>query len=284
VAPKILIVIPTYGQFDYAIRAVRTALSSTRTLDPYVTVIDDASPERLSRERHKLPHSVDEPYGNFLVNLRYAKEEFGDKIYQLTFDENGGLTRSWNAGLNIARQMEFDFCCVTNSDVMFAHGWDGRLFDLLNSEKYDLVGPLTNAPGTEQTQYVGDYSVLYRKDKKDDLTHMDEVQNELYHQQGARHKAATLNGFCMVAFTRKWWANAYDDSHVFCPRNDFNSKGERNPTPLMTLNEYEFQRRLHAKGGKSGVCLGSYVYHYRAVSRGDKHKRGDWARIEQGTA
>lgn len=283
-APKILIVVPTYGQFDYAIRAVRTALSSTQTLEAHVAVIDDASPERMARERHEIPHSVDEPYGNYLINLRYAREEFGDRIYQLQFDENGGLTRSWNAGLQAAKDMDFDFCCVTNSDVMFAPRWDARVFDVLNSDKYQLVGPVTNAPGTEQGQYVGNYSVIYRKDKKDDLSHMADVQDELMFQQGTRTKEATLNGFCMIAFTKDWWANAYDANHVFCPRNDFNSKGEKNPTPLMTLNEYEFQRRLHEKGGKSAVCLGSYVYHYRAVSRGDKHKRGDWARIEQGVA
>jgi hypothetical protein len=40
-----------------------------------------------------------------------------------------------------------------------------------------------------------------------------------------------INGFCMLAKTQTWWANAYDAeaNQVFCPRNDFNSKSERNP-------------------------------------------------------
>jgi hypothetical protein len=47
----------------------------------------------------------------------------------------------------------------------------------------------------------------------------------------------------------------------------------------MTLNEYELQRRWKETGLKvRRRCLGSYVFHYRAVSRGDAHKKGDWVR------
>lgn len=285
--PTILIVIPTYNAFEYAARAVRTALAHTNYMRASVLVVDDASPERLANERHKLPHSVDEPYGNFLIYLKDLRYEFGDdRIFQATFDENGGLTRSWNLGLTMAREAAFDFCCVTNSDVMFAPRWDRDIFALLNADKYHLVGPVTNAPGTNQEQYVARYSVLYDPRKKDDVYHIAAVQDELRGAQSLRSKPTTLNGFCLVAKTRTWWDHAYDRDSVFRPRNDFNSKGERNPTPLMTLNEYELQRRWHAAGLRTGVALGSYVYHYRAVSRGDKHRKGDWARInkKEGTA
>ena len=65
-------------------------------------------------------------------------------------------------------------------------------------------------------------------------------------------------------------AHAYDAEHVFKPRNDVNSRGHKNPTPLMTLQEYELQGRWHAAGLRSGVVLSSFVFHYRAVSRGEK--------------
>lgn len=280
--PSILIVVPTYGQFDYAARAVRTALAHTSYMKATVAVIDDASPERLARDIH----CDGEPYGTFLINLKWLRQEFGDdRIVQMQFDQNGGLTRSWNAGLTLAREGAFDFCCVTNSDVMFAPRWDREIFSLLNADKYHLVGPVTNAPGTNQEQYVGRYSVVYDPKKKDDVHHIAAVQDELIAQQSLRSKPSTLNGFCMVAFTKTWWDHSYSYTDVFCPRNDYNSKGEKNPTPLMTLNEYELQRRWHAAGLRSGIALGSYVYHYRAASRGDKHKAGDWARInKEGTA
>ena len=264
--PKILIVVPTYGHFDYAARAVRTALANTRTLDPHVLVVDDASPDMPARVfDHVAPSDV-----------------LAERLRVFRVEARGGLTRSWNYGLRYANHRAFSFCCVTNSDVEFPIDWDREIFNGLNSAGYDLVGPVTNAPGTNAEQYVGRYSMLYEKEKAQE--DYNRVQGELLTQQRGRYKPTTLNGFCMVALTATWWANAYDVEHVFRPRNDFNSKGEPNPTPLMTLNEYELQRRWHEKGLKTGVCLGSYVFHYRAVSRGDRHKRGDWARIKEGTS
>jgi len=283
--PTLGIVIPVYGKFEYVLRAARSALENTKTFVPYLVIVDDASPERLHRDIHH----PDDPYGNYLFNLRYLREEFGEsRVIQIECAENGGLTRAWNIGLRVAANRSgfetmlgrpFDACCVTNSDVVFPSDWDAFVFQALTFAGYSLVGPVTNAPGTNKEQYVANYSAIYDRAKKDDATHMFEVQRELLHAQGARYKQTTLNGFCMVAYTRTWWDNAYDPEYVFRPRNDFNSKGEPNPTPLMTLNEYELQARWHGAGLKTAACLGSYVYHYRAVTRGDKHKRGDWARL-----
>jgi GT2 family glycosyltransferase len=272
-SPTILIVIPTYGQFDYATRAVRTALENTKLFYPYVVVIDDASPERLAKKIHH----PDEPYGQYLAQLKQIREEFGSgSVVQMEFDQNGGLTRSWNVGLQAARGTGLDFCCVTNSDVVFPRGWDTDIFDALQFKGYALAGPLTNAPGSNPDQYVGRYSLLYRRETAE--ADYQDVQDELWCEQRGRWKETTLNGFCMIAKTQTWWDNAYDKDHVFRPRNDVNSKGEPNPTPLMTLNEYELQRRWKEKGLRAVACLGSYVFHYRAVSRGDRHKQGDWVR------
>ncbi len=288
--PSNLIVIPTYGHFEYAARAVRTALENTRVLDPYVVVIDDASPERLRQQIHH----YDEPYGNFLYQLRNIRDEFEsfndvialravrpilcDRVTQLEFAENGGLTRSWNAGLAFARDKHFDFCCVTNSDVQFAGGWDNGILDALHRKGFALAGPLTNAPGTNSKQYVGCYSKMYRSKRPQDNIQL--IQHDLEGKWFLDTEETTLNGFCMTAFTKTWWDNAYDKDHVFKPVNEYNSKGEPNPTPLMTLNEYELQARWKAKGLKACVCLDSYVFHFRAVSRGDKHKKGDWVRLK----
>lgn len=276
--PSILIVIPTYNHFDYAARAVESALANTTLLEPHVVLVDDASPDRLSLG------GVCESYTSLRLLVRDLRHLYGEeRLTEVWFEENGGLTRSWNCGLKAARDNGHDFCCVANSDLIFAPGWDNDVFTALDSGGYALVGPVTNAPGTNHEQYVGRYSVRYDRAKKDDRQHIADVQRELATAQRRRFKATTLNGFCMVALTSTWWANRFDDGHVFRPRNDFNSKGEPNPTPLMTLNEYELQRRWHAKGLKSAACLGSYVFHYRAVSRGDRFKKGDWVRIKEST-
>jgi glycosyltransferase involved in cell wall biosynthesis len=260
VNPTLLIVIPTYGQFEYAIDAIRSAVESTTLFAPSVVVIDDASPDwDTSSARQQMHMYIDG------VNALHPC-----RIQVVQHIENKGLTYRWNEGLQLAKFFGFDACCVTNSDVVFAKDWDYAIFNALNFKDYALVGPLTNAPGTNLEQYIGRYSIRY--DKATARDNIDYVQQELINVHSSRVKDTTLNGFCMTAFTKTWWENAFDSD----------SKGEKNPTPLMTLNEYELQARWHAKGLQTAVCLGSYVFHYRAVSRGDKHKRGDWVRKTEG--
>lgn len=256
--PSILIVVPTYNHFEYAAEAIASAFSAATHLDPHVLMVDDASPN----------------WTPIRPLLDAASE---DKFHEHVFEKNGGLTRSWNYGLTLAKNLRFDYCCVTNSDVVFTTGWDFEVVQALKRQ-YALVGPVTNAPGTSPEQYVGKYSGVYSKE--DPKANLDVVASELSAAHAGRTKEVTLNGFCMIAKTKTWWDNAFDDEHVFKPRNDVNSKGEPNPTPLMTLNEYELQRRWHQRWLKSAVVLGSYVFHYRAVTRGDREKRGDWVRKE----
>jgi len=266
--PKILIVVPVYGAYDYAAIALRTALEHTRVLRPTVCILDDYSPD--SPERGNLEASA------VLKQEMVSREN--RQCWRAYFSENHGLTAMWNYGLQQAKAEKHDYCCVTNSDVLFAPGWDVEIVAAL--EKYALVGPVTNAPGTEKEQFVGKYSVTYTRTDTPDAVAA--VQSELHSVQKGRFKEHTLNGFCMVAKTETWWKHAFDAERVFCPHNRFNSKHELNPTPLMTLQEYELQRRWHAAGLKSAIALGSYVLHYRSVSRGDAFNKGDWLRKVQG--
>lgn len=286
--PSVLIVVPTYNHFEYAAEAIASAFTSTSLLDAHVLMVDDASPEWPTG----MPPRV------FLSHLDTKDRETAeDKFHVHHFGKNGGLTRSWNYGLREAKRLNFDYCLVTNSDVYFPPNWEYQLVSGL--KQYDLVGPVTNAPGTVAEQYVKRYSMTYDTPKSfvfDPAGEIETIQKmkwqqalyeqarlvalELFNHQNGKFKEVTVNGFCMMAKTKTWWEHAFDAEHVFRPRNDFNSKGEPNPTPLMTLNEYELQHRWHQKGLKSAACLGSYVFHYRAVTRGDREKRGDWVRKE----
>jgi len=276
-SPSIVVVIPTYGHFDYAANAVKSVLANTKVLRPYVVVVDDASPELtkgvLTGPRERQPKAFQD--------LMSLLSEHSASCFVNYFTLNGGLTRSWNYGLAMAELFGHDYACVTNSDVYFPEGWDIEIVKGL--EKYALVGPITNAPGTELEQYVGKYSVTYDKEKVQTVERIQAVQTELHSYQAGRFKETDLNGFCLVAKTETWVKYSFDTNNVFRPRNDFNSKGEVNPTPLMTLNEYELQQRWRQAGLKFAACLGSYVFHYRAVSRGDNYRRGDWARLTEGT-
>lgn len=259
------IVIPTYGAFAYAAKAVRSALMCDFPGEVHVCVVDDASPDWGTG------------YANHLRQF-LCDDETKNRYHDAHYQFNGGLTRSWNHGLTFFRDLDCDYICVTNSDVIFPFNWFHAIARGL--EKYALVGPLTNAPGTEEGQFVRLYAHSYRR--SDSLRDIEAVQAELIGHHSEDYKRMTLNGFCLVAKTSTWWDNAFDSEHVFCPRNDLNSKGKRNPTPLMTLNEYELQRRWRARGLQSAVALGSYVFHYRAVTRGEKHQQGDWVRAQDG--
>jgi len=261
--PTLLVVVPTYGHYDYAARAVRSALEHTVSWAARVLVVDDATPDHGPAFREHLAAFAARPGGGF------AFYRFADR---------GGLTRSWNYGLQAAADAGVDCCCVTNSDVVFAPGWDRAVHALLAGGTYDLVGPLSNAPGTSAEQYVGRYVSAYDRSRGDDPEHLAQVQEALWRELAGAHRPAVLNGFCLVARTRTWWDHAYDRKHVFCPRNDRDGRGRPNPTPLMTLNEYELQRRWRAAGLRTGVALGAYVYHYRSVTRGDAYRCGDWFR------
>lgn len=259
--PSLLVVLPTYGAYDYAVHALTSVLRNTEHFDVTVSVVDDATPE------NKRAH--------FDVLLQAIREETRVQWHQ--FVVNGGLTRSWNYGLEEGIANNFDYVCVTNSDVYFPAGWDTDIAEAL--QMYALVGPVTNAPGTEKLQYVKRYSVTYDKKKLQSAEEVAKIQQELLKNQQYKTKQGTINGFCMIAKTATWHANRFDEASVFRPRNEFNASGELNPTPLMTLNEYELQRRWHSRGLKSCVCIRSFVVHYRAVSRGQRYNRGDWLRI-----
>lgn len=278
---KFGIIIPTHSHFDYAERAICSAFANTP--DPVVLIVDDASPDACRvidgcPSRGVIPER--------LLPL-FDEPAFKDRLFWVGYLKHGGLTRSWNGGLhllnNIAEESRPEYAVCTNSDVVFTPGWTDAVTYQLEHGGYDLVGPLSNAPGTtakggvqEIQHYLKDYIA------SDEDIHLRMVARTLTDPRHYFYEAVAtpVNGFCMVARLATWWANAYDADNVFRPVNEVNSKGQKNPTPLMTLNEDEFQARLHAKGGKSGVALGSFVFHYRAVSRGDRHKHGLWYRLD----
>jgi GT2 family glycosyltransferase len=203
------------------------------------------------------------------------KRIYPEQVQFLLKSVNEGLTPCWNHGLRIARDTKSDYAVCTNSDILFTPGWDIALTAALDNG-FSLVGPITNAPGTEVAQDVSEHVCNYQL--TDDADYLAKLAEKIRKAFGSQCFASTLNGFFMMAKTEVWWENAYDDTDVFKPTNEVNSKGQINPTPSMTLSEFEFQRRLHARGGKSGHVPGSFCFHYRSISRGEKYKRGKWYR------
>jgi hypothetical protein len=269
----VLIGITNYQDFDYTARAARTALAHTP--DSKVVIVDDASPnwpDRLKKGPDWLPEQFREWYNH-------------DRVYFVQFSDNVGLTRSWNHIAWLGDHSDaFDYTVISNNDVVFTPGWfDAVKWALDNG--YDVASPITNAPGPtakglqDVVKYVEDYRLT------DDDDYLGLVAADLQNR-GLVYKPveARVNGYCWAAKSKTWLKYAYDRSldQAFNPRNTHNSKGRPNATPTMTLMEDEYQHRMYAQGGKSAVCPGSFVFHYRSVWRGDKYKQGRWYRPSEG--
>lgn len=262
--PAMAIVIPTYGHYTYAALAARSALENFYASIPFVYIIDDNHPDWDTKARQPLC----KVFKDHALSMRV-----------LRLNANQGLTYCWNLGLQLAIEKGFDYIAVTNSDVIFPPCWDMSIIAALDEREYSLVGPITNAPGTCKEQDASLYVEYFRV--TDDIDYLNKLSKQLQLDYGSMTVDAVINGFCMIAKTKTWNKYRYDNVNIFKPRNDFNSKGERNPTPLMTLQEYELQGRWKNLGLKTGVCPGSFVLHYRSISRGDRFKKGNWLRMEK---
>jgi GT2 family glycosyltransferase len=226
---ELLYILPTYSQFDYAQMCVESLVRTTPTGTYYVAVIDDGSPDWDSS--------------------CYVKWPACPRTFQ-RFLQHDGLTRSWNAGLSLARDYGFKYAVCGNSDLLFTEGWYEPLKAAL--EDYALVGPVTNAPGHAEWQNLRHY---HQFKLTDDISYLNQLAQAVRNHQRAAVPCKFINGFCMMAKTETWWHGAFDQHHVFDPRCK------------LTGNEDELQKRWVKLGLRIACVPRSFVFHYRSVSR-----------------
>lgn len=264
--PEIAFICPTYNHFVYAHHAIASFFKYSPA-DSVCLLIDDASPEW---------EKID--WDAFYQGIPR------EKVVTLRSKENRGLTHSWNWGLRKARDLGAQFTIAGNSDILFTNGWEEPMVQALKADtNIKMVGPLSNAAGitAKGKQDVARYYPKYKV--TDDANYLNIVARFLKRRRPAGEivpSASGVNGFFQMAATKTWWDNAFDLNNCYRPRNDYNSKGHRNRTPLMTLNEDELQKRWRANNANSGIVTRSFIFHYRAVSRGDRYKKGGWYRLK----
>ena len=208
-------------------------------------------------------------------HLKTLAEYKGHECFVFRFKEWGGLTRSWNEGLRIARDFDCDYVICGNNDIIFPPRWHEGLLHALE-HGYSLVGPLSNAPGVSRPQEVWRYYEDYEVNDSD--MYINKVQTYLINNYMGEVVEHSINGFFQMAHMDTWQAGSYEPDNVYRPRNDVTSKGHKNATPLMTLNEDELQGRWRKLGFKSAFVPSSFIFHYRAVTRGRKYAKGRWHR------
>lgn len=255
---KIGFICPTYNALELD-KYTRLALSSFFETTPngVAIVVDDNSKDFTS-------------YTDSLKSLN-------PHLYFIGFNTTGGLTRSWNAGLTKAQELNLDYVIAGNNDVVFTNRWyEGLLHALTNG--YAMAGPLSNAPGTTAK---GIQEIDRHTDKfqlTDDRQVLNMIADDIYTKHLGKVFPSKVNGFFQIASMDSWIKGKYDKEFFYKPYNRYTSKGYINKTPTMTLNEDELQARWEKKNMLSAVVLSSYIFHYRAVSRGDNYKKGKWFR------
>ena len=252
---KIAYICPVYDALNlnaYTIRALESFFATTK--DGIAIVVDDGSAD----------------WAKAVPALEQIKMVSGQQLIMHHYPEWGGLTRSWNKGLEIAEQLQVDYACPSNNDVLFTPGWYTGLVHAL-SHGYSLVGPLSNAPGHTSpvkasiTTYVPDYVLT------DSPEYLVSLAARLQANAG-KIVQTRVNGFFQMAKMQDFISGKFDEEHFYRPINDYSSTKIKNKTPLMTLNEDELQRRWAKLKRKFAVSLSSFIFHYRAVSRGKEHK------------
>jgi GT2 family glycosyltransferase len=203
---------------------------------------DDASPPDKARLWDKSPYA-----SLFTVERSVSRQ---------------GCTTGWNAGLRWARSRGLPAVVIANDDVIFSVNWSRSLAQGVTA--FSLVGPLSNTPGTANpaVQGIWNYVPAYRP--SDDLLEIDRVASLL--PADASPIPSPVNGFCMAGRVSAWWQYAWSPQEVF------------NPAYPMGGNEDDLQRRGRHRGMTTAVCPGSFVFHYRSLSRGPRFARDMWYR------
>ena len=247
---------PAWEGFVYLRKSIESFFRYTPAeLNPIAVVIDDASP---SHRKQNWDYFYDGPSPDRALPR--------DRICHQRYTENKGLTRGWNKSLYLAREYEAKYAVAGNSDVIFTPGWERSLIHFLE-QGVRLVGPVTNAAGwtNRQQQSVRHYFPNYKV--SDDKADLAKVAEHLWRNHGTETiRYMLINGFFLMASAEQWFRGAFDQNHVFDPRNK------------MQGNEDELEIRWQRKHWKIGFCPGSFIFHFRAVSRGEQFRHTGWMR------
>jgi len=234
-APDVLVIIPSYGHFDYVRNTIRS-LEHCRAISKYAidyVIIDDASDEWDSIDWQTWPSPDCRRYH---------------------FDKRAGLTRSWNAGLYLASEISARYAVCANSDIVFSPMWEEPLIAALEAG-FSLVGPVTNAPGHATWQSVYPFTCHAAVSQVDDSKGSIDAIAAALRDLPLSAIEAPLNGFFMMAQTNVWWRGSFDKMTVF------------NPQFPLAHNEQELQQRWATLKLRVAFVPRSYIFHYRSVSR-----------------
>lgn len=220
---KNLLVLTTAGRLHF----LRDAITTLR--DPIdVLVVDDATPPKVRIGAFCKKH----------------------KLHFITKHRAKGLTHSWNLAYQFFKERGYDACVLCNDDVRFSKGFSQGL--LQGTKKFDVVCPVSNKPSGNPGLWPQQWLSRYVNVKVTPKCQNRDMIQQLLEKRYGKHPykdIGNFNGFCF-AFGR--------GISKFMVKSDVLFNGQVNAKQEILL-----RRRIRERGGTIGLCLTSYVFHWK---------------------
>ena len=197
--------------------------------------------ERELPENYFIVLFINESQDEITLNLieKYENNEKIVVIYNEDQHKSGGLTGTWNKGIDLCLENNCDVVVLSNDDILF----DGCINNILwscyeNKEKMQYFGPISNNPGPKNCAInMCQYGVKPIDNKNKIALYNDNLCN--------------LNGFFMVFSKKVLIENKFDNNFYFDPEKPFGG------------NETEWFNRFKDKKGEPIIVPQTFIYHYK---------------------
>lgn len=223
---QLLICFTTANQWPYTKQCLLSLQAAKLRIPHQVLIVDDASEDGTPQFCEDMGYQV----------IRKSKP--------------AGVTDSWNRAYRAFVEGDYEFLVIANDDVLIPCGALERLIKPLS--RFDLVGPMSSDFGAGH-QPAQAFQKHYRCEVDESLPeNYQPIQDFIAAQDPVEdcHELPYVNGF-FLAFSRRILRYEYPDGNLFRPEY------------VNVRNEDELCERMI--GGK-GVCLNSFVYHFKGRS------------------
>jgi hypothetical protein len=192
---------------------------------------------------------INESSDNITLNLK--KTNNINIVYIENQTESGGLTGTWNKGIDMCLENNCDVIILSNDDILFDSCINNIIWSCYN-EKNEMkyFGPISNNPGPK--------NCIINKCQYGEHPEIRENKKALY-----KNEICNLNGFFMVFSKKVLLKNKFDDKYYFDPNKPFGG------------NETEWFIRFKEKGGIPIIVPQTFIYHYKLACWRDNKKENN---------
>ena len=182
---------------------------------------------------------------------KYKNNKNIEVIYNNDQHKSGGLTGTWNKGIDLCIENNCDVVVLSNDDILFDSCINNILWSCYkNKEKMQYFGPISNNPGPKNCKInMCQYGVKPKDNKNKIALYNDNICN--------------LNGFFMVFSKKVLIENKFDNNFYFDPEKPFGG------------NETEWFNRFKDKKGEPIIVAQTFIYHYKIARWREGYKENN---------